>query len=629
MNMIRLLALAIVTWGALCSAVWAQAGGDRSLPFISKTWHALYEVNKEGSVTETFTFRNEILHESALERLKVFGFSFSSSIQSGEVLEAYTQKKDGRRIPVPPTNYQNEVNDGRSGASPMFSDRSRMSVVFPDVAVGDTVGVSYRVKEKEPMFPGHFSLAHTWSPYLAYEDAQITIRADKGFKLSTEFHGVQELPTVDSGETRTLQWRYSNLKPRKWSEEDEGIWRIDESPAVLASTFASYEAIAKAYGDRASPKAEPTARIRELAQQVIGAEARPRERARLAYEWVSKNITYGGNCIGVGAVVPRDLDLVLDNKMGDCKDHATLLQALLSAAGIRSEQVLVNSGGQYDLPRTPVVSLVNHVMTYLPDFKLYADATAKEIPFGYLPMGAYAKPVIHVGAATALAQTPNQQHEQAEQKLHMTLKLRDDGSAIGDMRVALKGLAAADFRARMRSMTADSEADMVKRALAGYGYKGKGTLSKGDTSGMSDHYAFSLQFEIESFLEGGASGAFVLSPVVYTPMSVMNYSDMQKRNQAKRPHNCYGFHSYETYEIHLPPRLSLTSLPAHLQTRGRLVDYTAKYQRTKTGLLVTREVHDKTPESICTPEATEELRKQALPAAANLKTQVLYKLKPR
>ena len=82
-------------------------------------------------------------------------------------------------------------------------------------------------------------------------------------------------------------------------------------------------------------------------------KARPRERARLLYEWVSRNITYGGNCIGVGAVVPRDLDVVLDNRMGDCKDHATLLQSLWSAAGLRSEQVLVNAGEQYDLARRP------------------------------------------------------------------------------------------------------------------------------------------------------------------------------------------------------------------------------------------------------------------------------------
>jgi hypothetical protein len=54
--------------------------------------------------------------------------SFSTSIQTGEVLEAYTLKKDGRQVAVPAGNYQTEVDDGRRGAGPMFSDRTRISV---------------------------------------------------------------------------------------------------------------------------------------------------------------------------------------------------------------------------------------------------------------------------------------------------------------------------------------------------------------------------------------------------------------------------------------------------------------------------------------------------------------------
>lgn len=624
MKLIRQFAVACALAAAFHPATWAQDRSEDKAPVISRLWHLQYDIDRDGRSTQTFASRNQIVQANALEGMKTYSFSFSTSIQSGEILEAYTEKKDGRRIAVPASNFQTTTNQGRAGAAPMFSDRSSISVVFPDLAVGDTVGLTYKVADKEPIFPGHFSMVQGLSAYSVYEDAQITIRAPKDLKLHIETHQVQEVAAQDDGDMRTLQWRYQNLKPLQWDESDNGIWRIDEGPSVVVSTFDNYEAIAKAYGDRALPKAEPTPRIRELAQTIMGDESKPLERARLLYEWVSRNITYGGNCIGVGAVVPRDLDVVLDNKMGDCKDHATLLQALLAAAGIRSEQVLINAGGLYDLTPVPVVSLVNHVIDYLPDFKLYLDATAKEVPFGYLPIGEYGKPVIHVGSATALGKTPDQQYEKAEQRLTMKLKLAKDGSASGDLQISLRGLQAAEARAYMRELTTDGERDFVKWAVGAYGYKGKGELTRGDTSGMSDHYAFRLRFDISNFLDGGATGALVLAPVLSTPLPVMNFANIKGRVEPNRRHTCYGFASYETYDITLAPGVKLVTLPPALKIRSGTFDYTAKYQRTKTGVTVTRDVHDKTALSVCTPEMAAELHKLALPAAENLRTQVFY-----
>lgn len=625
----RLFITACSAW-ALTSAAIAQEAAQSTAAIVAKTWHVNYAVDPDGRVTETFASVYQVQQESALERVKVFSIAFSTSIQSGEFLEAYTIKKDGRRIEAPATNYQTEVNDGRSGASPLFSDRTRVSVVYPDLAVGDSVGVRYRITEKEPMFPGQFSRVVTLSPYEVYEDAQITLTVPSTMKLLSQASFLDAAPAIVADGLQTLRWNYRQLKPRQWDEEaDSGIWRMNEFPSLLVSTFPNYESIAKAYGDRALPKAAPTPRIHELAQQIVGSEPAPRERARLVYEWVSKNITYGGNCIGVGAVVPRDLDVVLDNKMGDCKDHATLMQALLAAAGIASEQVLINAGSEYELAPTPVVSMVNHVINYLPAFKLYLDSTAKEVPFGLLPMEDNGKPVIHVAAAQAqaLATTPNQQHDKQVQRLQMSLKLTDDGRATGELKLSITGLQAAGARAYMRNLSGDAERDFAKRALAAYGFKGQGTLSKGDTSGLSDHYAYSVLFDIDNYLDSGAAGAFVLAPVMGSPLAIMSFAGINARPIVRRRHTCYGFHTYESYDIALPATIKLTNLPENLRLKGSVLDYTAQYQRTKTGVSVTRELHDKTDHTVCTPGDAAELLQQALPMAENLRTKVLYQRK--
>lgn len=599
---------------------WAQS--DNREAASSKKWHLTYDVAADGRSTQIFESLVEINQARAIESAKTYSFSFSSSIQTGEILEAYTLKKDGRKITVPPTNFQTTTNHGRGAATPMFSDRTSLSVVFPDLAVGDSVGIRYTLADKEPIFPGQFSVVQSLSAYRSYQDAQITLRAPKGLKLGIESHHLEEVPVTEVGDIRTLQWRYKNPVPKQWNEADDGIWRMDESPSVAISTFDSYAAIAQAYGARALPKAEPTPRVRELMHTILGDEKKPAERARLLYEWVSRNITYGGNCIGVGAVVPRDLDTVLDNKMGDCKDHATLLQALLSEAGIRSEQVLI--GGMYDLPKTPIVSSVNHVMNYLPDLKLYVDATAKDVPFGYLPPRSYGKPVIHIGNTQTLAKTPDQPWDKTQQRLTMKLKLAKNGSASGEMQVSLQGLAAASVRSYLRDLDPDSERDFVKHALSGSGYKGQGVLTRGNTDGMSDQYTYRVTFEISNYLEGGANGAIGFWPVMETAMPVSSFAHIKGRVEPNRRHTCHGFSTYETYDITLAPGIKFVSLPTNSKIRSAVFDYTAKYQRTKSGVTVERSVQDRTPVSVCTAQMGADLHKLALPAAENLLTQALY-----
>ncbi len=612
---------------AALPAVHAQSNDAADLAAVEKQWHTTYDVQADGRSTRETVHRVQVLKAESLESMKVYGISFSTSIETGEVLEAYTLKKNGRKVPVPSNNYQRQVNEGRRGAGPAFSDHTRLSVVFPDLAVGDTVHIRYRIAEKEPMFPGHFSLAQFWSQYEVSEDARLVIRAPKQMALKLEAHNVTALPVQEQGGRQVFEWRWSNPKARTYDEEDDGIFATTEWPGVLVSTFSSYEAIAKAYGDRALPKAQPTPRIRELVAQTLAGETQPREKARKLYEWVSRNITYGGNCIGVGAVVPRDIDLVLDNKMGDCKDHATLLQAMLAAAGIRSEQVLINAGSHYDLPATPVVSMVNHVMNYLPEFKLYVDATAKEIPFGYLPEGTYAKPVIHVGAAQALATVPDARHESNVQRLRVTLKLAPNGSATGTMHLSVKGLQAAGLRAYMRQVSGEAEKEFMKRALAQYGLRGRGTLQKNDPSAMSDEYEYSVTFEVDNYLRGN-TGVFPYGSPLGSPFPVLAFANAEERVIPKRRTRCHGFHSQESYEIEVPPNLSFIAVPDDAKVNGSLIDYSARYEKTATGLRIVREVHDKTPVSICPVAMSADFHKQALPVGENLRAQLLYKRAP-
>ncbi len=621
MQTIRSAVLAVALAATALHGAWAQAASGGAAPLISRKWHVQYDVAADGRATKTVETLNEIAQPQGLELAKVFSFSFNSDAQTGEVLEAFTLKKDGTRISVPPADIQAATNQTPDGAAPAGADRTGITVSFRDLAVGDAIGVRFSVADHAPVFPGQFSMALALQPENVYQDVQITVRAPRRLPLRVESHRMEQVPGAPNDDIRTLQWRYQNLRP---AAREEGIWRMDEYPSVIVSSFDSYAAIAQAYGRQALPKAQPTDSVRALAHAIVLGEKNRGQRARLLYEWVSRNIRYSPNPLDVGATVPRDPDAVLDSRRGDDKDHATLLQALLTANGIRSEQVLVNANALYDLPMTPAVSLVNHVMNYLPDLDLYVDATAKDVPFSYLPWGSYAKPVVHIRQDRAVARIPDQRYERTEQRLNITERIDRDGSASGELRVALRGLAAAQVRAYMRNMDQATERDFVKRSLAASGLQGEGTLDKGDTQGLSAQYTFRVRYRVPNYLAGGTSGRVLLAPVIASPLPLMAFADTRHRVPPKRRQPCIGFSSYENYDITLAPGIALVSLPPPGNVRSDILDFTAAYQRTPAGLHVERSVQNKAPASICSLDMEAALYQQALPVAENLQAPITY-----
>ncbi len=237
-----------------------------------------------------------------------------------------------------------------------------------------------------------------------------------------------------------IEWSYTNPKPIQTERRDFSVYDPAKESGFAFSTFKTYADIAAAYGERALPKAAVTERINKLAGEIVKDKTAPREQARALYEWVALNITYAGNCIGIGAVVPRDLSFILDNKMGDCKDHATLLQALLAARGIKSTQALVNAGSMYRLPKIPTVFNVNHVINYLPTFDLYVDSTSDSTPFGMLPYSDQDKPTLLVEGFKDGTKTPVPPIGSNKQHIKSTFKIAPDGTVSGSIEVSQHGI---------------------------------------------------------------------------------------------------------------------------------------------------------------------------------------------
>ncbi len=585
-------------------------------------YRAHYDVNADGTHVEKQAWALKVLTEQGVAEAQQASVSFSDRLQTLEILSAYTLKQDGRKIDVPKTNFQDEANVGKGDQAPMFSDIRTRTVAFPDVAVGDSVVLSYQLTQKEATFPGNFSLLESFSKFEVYDEVQISVSAPKSLGLRVYSRGVEggEAPSIDG--RSNWAWTYKNQQVA--TPETASVSPLDYGPLIVATTFKDYGALAAAYNARAKDKAEPTDGVRKLADELTKNAHTPREQAKALYEWVSHNIKYVDNEVGVGSVVPHAADLVRQNRMGDCKDHTTLLQALLAAKGIASTPALINSGAVYTLPDAPSIEVFDHVISYIPSLDLFADSTSEITPFGSIPIAEAGKPVLLTADLIGIQHTPKVNWKENGSYSKTVMNFHPDGSSDGDTQVDAKGEYADETRYRMTYIQPNMEDSLMRQALTRNGYSGTGTLIKGNIKDISTSYRFGSSYKLIDAINLPGPGAVSLRSPIEWQGGVGSF--LRGSNDPDPTVNfvCGGGYSREEFIYNLPKDVKVLAMPRNVEIKGKYQTYKATYQQKDGTVTALREIEDRTPGPVCAPEVAVEYKKFAKSVRKDLHAQLLY-----
>ena len=612
------------------SAPASAVGSFRAASAPELGWHSLLEdtvhrVNADGTEVMTYTRRHKILKRIALSSMKEVTLSYSQSAQKLEVLEAYTLKPGGRRIDAPPANYQVETQSGHQAAGPAYSDNVSTTVVFPDVDVGDVVGLKYRLTTTQPLYPRKLSIAEDFSLSGAYDDVRVLIDEPASMKSRHVVRGMTESVTTH-GERRVLSLHWSHPVPERSERTNWSVVDPEAEPGFEYSTFSSWAEVGTSYGLRAYPKAAVTPRIRALADKITASETNPRLQVIALYEWVARTITYAGNCVGIGAVVPRDLDVVIDNRQGDCKDHATLLQALLAARGIESQQALVNAGSVYKLAALPLAQQVNHVIDYVPSLDLFLDSTSDETPFGMLPGSDQGKPVLMANGASTPTRTPTAARNADRQEVVTKGDVHEDGSLDATVKVTLDGQPAVAMREAFRRAPREESDRYVKQALKSMGFEGEGTIDYPDPQPLEATFSYEVRFHASEALNLPGSGAFWISPWFPVPISFASIGHQAVDKSPPVDSTCSGGTLVEHYDLVLPAGMQILSMPDGARVESPLARYDSRYRLDEQHhLLAERRYEDLSDGPVCMADTVAAWRIAMAPMWKDLRQQLLYR----
>ena len=272
----------------------------------------------------------------------VISLRFTSGLQTVDAQEAYVIKANGTKVPVDKEQITVKDAPGSDGYAD-FGDNKVIQVLFPNVGVGDKLYARLHVHSK-PLFPGHFSTfdypVTTGYPYRY----TLTVDAPKSLHVVGKARGDIQLSRQDKGEREVfiITEGLKRYQPSESSAEDAS----DFAGAASISNFKDWADMARAYRERAADKVAVTPEIKALATQLVGAKT-GLDAVKAIDAWVRGNVRYVQVYLDAGGYVPHSAASILKNRYGDCKDYATLTQALLKAAGIESETVLVGTMNRY------------------------------------------------------------------------------------------------------------------------------------------------------------------------------------------------------------------------------------------------------------------------------------------
>ncbi len=599
----------------------ATSGVDKLAPYTNEGETQIYTVNADGSYVKLDTMTLRVNTEAGVARVAQQYIWYNRGMAEVEVLEAWTEDAQGGRHDVRPEQIR-DVQEVRSFDAPVFQDILDKVIVFPAVEAGARIHLSYRKTQHTPLVPGGFSdftppgLAPTQRFRLIYD-----LPASE--PLYADARGFTALPSVTvEGRTR---YEYHYDKGVFAREEYGAIDYVSYGDRLMVSTFPDYRAFAAFYR-ASSADPDPDTHASELvhfAQTLTAHDTTDRARAQTLYDWVRRNIRYVAVNVGRGEVIPHRAADVLANRYGDCKDHVALYGALLDALGIRNEPALISSGNVYTLPSVAGFGVINHVITWLPDLQLFADSTAANVEFGFLPPTDMDRVAILTSDGSSM-RTPATATSARDSDLQITIE--SDGSARFVFRLLTEGWSAEPTRSALRLQTPAQREEALQWELRNANLRGSATLATSPLDATAGPLTLTLSGTLDGFVDPAATAAL---PTLSSFIGGLDASLRYWLGETRRtqPFVCRNVAVRERMRIVLPPQLRALDVPLAQQTQNRFVDFSSHYalDSASNTLSVTREGTTHFASDVCSADDYATMRPAFETMARDLRAQLVVK----
>jgi tetratricopeptide (TPR) repeat protein len=309
------------------------------------------------------------------ETLRTFPLPYVAESERLRILAARVLRRDGTEVSA-------RQSDTPRLAEPEFNlyyDTRLRLLRFPPIEAGDMIEIAYvrsetlEANETGPYNGGLVRLAGE----LPVMRSEVRLVAPPGGLPTWEVVGLEGRPqeSVAADGSVSLAWSWSDL-PALTSDVPSAP-PLASRPYLAYSNHPEWGDLADWYARHVAPRIRGSRLVEETAEELVAGVDDRLERIARLYRFVTNEVRYVGLEFGEHRFRPFSADWVLNHRIGDCKDKATLLVALAEAVGIPARFVMIRTSDQGPVPSDlALLEVFNHAIVYLPEDDLWLDGTA-------------------------------------------------------------------------------------------------------------------------------------------------------------------------------------------------------------------------------------------------------------
>ncbi len=498
------------------SAAAPQSSPDYAQePFVIEKYYSTARFENDGTGERDLDVRIRVQSDAGLQALGELVFGYSDANEKMDVRSVVVHKADGTNVTAGPDAVK-EMTAPIARDAPVYTDYKEKHITVPSLRPGDTLEYSIATQIVKAFAPDQFWFEHNFLDGAIVLDEQLELNIPKGRAInlqSPEFR----FEKADSGDRTIYRWKRSvpshPADDAKKKTEDSN----PKPPNVRATTFENWEEIARWYSQLEKGRTEPSPEIRAKAQELIQGRTAQLDKIQALYDYVAKNIRYVSLSFGLSRYQPHPASEVFKNQYGDCKDKHTLLAAMLEAAGIRSDAVLIPSLRQLDTS-LPSPSQFDHVITAVPlnGQLIWMDTTTEVAPFRLLAASLRNKSALLVPAdgAGQIVETPQDPPFLSTQRVEVDAQVNELGKLTSKLRYFVRGDNELALRIAFRRTPQTQWKELGQTVATLDGLHGQVTVVKpSDPSETSKPFELDLDLAQPNYLDWSSKKTRVALPL--------------------------------------------------------------------------------------------------------------------